>query len=306
MLGTAPRPSVESADSTSADVIPSATANLPVPIVRPQRLARKTMQGTTNRSALEDDEPASTGKSFYRLTDLDDAGNPLPAALEKKPPPAPSNDVAITQTDGSSEQTATDMNATRVDGETVQNQSRSRVLAVLKAARERAGEIDAAKKASGPVVGLEPAPVSVLKQQHLKICCPSCGCSGRLPWGRLNNLLCCAGCWHWFRVGRGGSLVAVSAPTKFENGALRFYQSEGEPRVEPITANELMHNARRRAKRKYLNFTFSLAVNPTKQSMALCFLFAYVFGIFAYCWVQFSGPAQDHRHRTPPPILSRD
>jgi hypothetical protein len=309
MLGTAPRLSTESAESetggASADSKPSATANLPVPIVRPQRLARKTMQGTMHRSALEDEESASTGKSYFRLTELDAAGNPLPAALKKKRPPAPSDDAGVTQADGSSAQTTTDMNATRVDGEPVQNQSRSRVLAVLKAARERANEMDAAKKLPAPLVGLE-APVSVLKQQHLKISCPNCGCSGRLPWGRLNNLLCCAGCWHWFRVGRGGSLVGVSAPTKFENGALRFYQSDGEPRVEPITANELMHHARRRAKRKYLNFSFSLAVNPTKQSMALCFLFVYLFGIFAYCWVQFSGPAQDHRHRAPPPVLSRD
>lgn len=86
------------------------------------------------------------------------------------------------------------------------------------------------------------------KPCHLEIVCPTCSTRGLVPWERLDGVLCCSGCWTWFRVGGNGQLAVVDPPAASQ-GALRLYSRNGPDRtvrLKPELLEEKRQTARQR------------------------------------------------------------
>jgi hypothetical protein len=86
---------------------------------------------------------------------------------------------------------------------------------------------------------------------RIKVACPNCSTTGLIPWDRLDSLLCCAGCWMWFRVGADGQLAAADPPAVTQ-GTLRLYSGNGQDRTVHLTP-ELVAEKRQALRRQRRN-----------------------------------------------------
>ncbi len=129
-----------------------------------------------------------------------------------------------------------------------------------------------------PVVAPEPATSRERKQGNLKIFCPACQCQGELPWGRMDSLLCCSRCWHWYRLGTHGRLTEVPAPKNSAKGILRFYKGAGPGRVVEVTPSEFKQKRRAWGRRRMWGLT-ALAM-PDRDGLTIWCLVAYLVGLF--------------------------
>jgi hypothetical protein len=144
--------------------------------------------------------------------------------------------------------------------------------------------------------------VEPTKQGTLKILCPNCECKGELPWGRLDSLLCCTGCWHWYRIDRGGKLHTAAPPKHIAKGVLRMYRSDGHERIVRLTLADLEREQKRRAW-SFAKLLELPSFEMNSQLLYVLVILLYLGGLFALGYWQFVGPTTLPR-RPPPPVLS--